>query len=102
MGKFKFTDTGIEGMFLVEPTVFGDDRGYFMETYNQQDMQAEGLDMVFGVANLIVCVIRVGLIFAVKLLSQEEAGNDEKQLHGDAGARRDLRAEMEHRNEISE
>lgn len=32
MGKFKFTETGIEGMFIVEPTVFEDNRGYFMET----------------------------------------------------------------------
>ena len=64
-------------------------------------MGVQGFDVVFGVADLIVCVVRVGLIFVIKLLSQEEAGNDEKQLHGDAGARRDLRAEMEHRNEIS-
>ena len=34
MGKFKFTDLDIEGMFIVEPTVFEDNRGYFMETYN--------------------------------------------------------------------
>ena len=27
MGKFKFTETGIEGMFVVEPTVFEDNRG---------------------------------------------------------------------------
>ncbi len=42
MGKFKFTDTGIEGMFLVEPTVFGDDRGYFMETYNEAEFRENG------------------------------------------------------------
>ena len=30
MGKFKFIETGIEGLTIVEPTVFGDDRGYFM------------------------------------------------------------------------
>ncbi|MEG1305261.1 MAG: dTDP-4-dehydrorhamnose 3,5-epimerase family protein, partial [Oscillospiraceae bacterium] len=35
MGKFNFLSTGIEGMFVVEPTVFGDERGYFMETYNE-------------------------------------------------------------------
>ena len=32
---------------MIEPTVHGDARGYFMETYNQQDMHEEGLDMVF-------------------------------------------------------
>ena len=36
MGKFKFLQTGIEGLYVIEPTVFGDDRGYFMETYNEE------------------------------------------------------------------
>ncbi len=36
MGKFKFTETYIEGLYVIEPTVFGDDRGYFMETYNEE------------------------------------------------------------------
>jgi len=38
---------GIEGLCVIEPTVFGDARGYFMETYNQNDMHEAGLDMVF-------------------------------------------------------
>ncbi len=38
---------GIEGLCIIEPTVHGDSRGYFVETYNQKDMQAEGLNMVF-------------------------------------------------------
>ena len=38
---------GIQGLCVIEPTVFGDTRGYFMETYNQNDMKAAGLDMVF-------------------------------------------------------
>ncbi len=42
MGKFTFVETGIEGMFLVEPTVFGDERGYFMETYNEAEFDAAG------------------------------------------------------------
>lgn len=36
MNKFRFTPTGIAGLYLVEPHVFGDDRGYFMETYNAE------------------------------------------------------------------
>lgn len=36
MGKFKFTETGIADLYVIEPTVFGDDRGYFMETYNDE------------------------------------------------------------------
>ena len=38
---------GIEGLCVITPKVFGDDRGYFMETYNENDMKAEGLDYVF-------------------------------------------------------
>ncbi len=38
---------GIDGLCVIEPTVHGDSRGYFMETYNQRDMQDAGLDMVF-------------------------------------------------------
>ncbi len=47
MGKFNFVDTGIEGMFLVEPTVFGDDRGYFMETYNEAEFRENGYALNF-------------------------------------------------------
>ena len=47
MGQFQFTKTGIEGLVVVEPKVLGDNRGYFMETYNYNDFKAAGLDMVF-------------------------------------------------------
>lgn len=47
MGKIKVTKCEIEGLCVVEPTVFGDDRGYFVETYNYNDFKAEGLDMIF-------------------------------------------------------
>ena len=35
MAKFKFIETFIKGMYVIEPEVFGDNRGYFMETYNE-------------------------------------------------------------------
>ena len=38
---------GIEGLCLITPTVHGDSRGYFMETYNQNDMHEAGLDYNF-------------------------------------------------------
>lgn len=47
MGQIKVTKCDIEGLVVIEPTVHGDDRGYFMETYNQNDMHEAGLDMVF-------------------------------------------------------
>ncbi len=49
MGKIKVTNdcNGIEGLKVIEPAVFGDERGYFMETYNQQDFTEAGIDAVF-------------------------------------------------------
>lgn len=53
MGKITvescMTETGeiIEGLKVITPTVFGDARGYFVETYNQNDMEAEGLNYTF-------------------------------------------------------
>ena len=47
MGKFKFTKTSIEGVYIIEPTVFGDERGYFMETYHQGEFKEAGLDLNF-------------------------------------------------------
>lgn len=38
---------GIDGLCVITPTVHGDSRGYFMETYSQRDMQEAGLDIVF-------------------------------------------------------
>lgn len=47
MGKITVTPCDIEGLYVIEPTVFKDERGCFVETYNQNDMKEAGLDMVF-------------------------------------------------------
>lgn len=47
MGKINVMKCPIEGLYIIEPAVYGDSRGYFMETYNQADMKAAGLDMTF-------------------------------------------------------
>lgn len=49
MGQIKVEKNvgGIEGLYVITPAVHGDNRGYFMETYNQRDMQENGLNMVF-------------------------------------------------------
>jgi dTDP-4-dehydrorhamnose 3,5-epimerase len=47
MGQIKVEKCEIEGLYVITPTVHGDDRGYFVETYNQRDMQEHGLNMVF-------------------------------------------------------
>lgn len=47
MGNFKFNKTTIEGVYVIEPKVFGDKRGYFMETYSAADFEEAGLKYVF-------------------------------------------------------
>lgn len=44
---FIFNKTEIEGVYIIEPKVFGDNRGYFMETYNEQEFKNNGLDYNF-------------------------------------------------------
>lgn len=47
MGNFNFIETKIKDLYIVEQKVFGDDRGYFMETYNKKDFKEAGLNMEF-------------------------------------------------------
>lgn len=47
MSKFDFIQTGIKDLFVIEPTVFGDTRGYFMETYNYYEFEKAGLNVKF-------------------------------------------------------
>jgi dTDP-4-dehydrorhamnose 3,5-epimerase len=47
MGNFIFNKCNIDGLYVIEPKVLGDERGYFMETYHYEDFKAAGLSMVF-------------------------------------------------------
>ena len=47
MGKITVETCGIEGLKVIVPKVFGDERGYFMETYHYEDYKAAGIDQVF-------------------------------------------------------
>ena len=46
-GNFTFTETSIEGVIVVDVKSYGDDRGYFMETYKQPDFAKGGIDVDF-------------------------------------------------------
>ncbi len=46
-GNFTFTETALEGVTIVDCKTYGDDRGYFMETYKQPDFEAAGIDCTF-------------------------------------------------------
>jgi dTDP-4-dehydrorhamnose 3,5-epimerase len=47
MGKLTFIETPIKDLLVIEPKVFGDNRGYFLETYNQNDFAEAGLNLKF-------------------------------------------------------
>ena len=47
MGNFIFAETGIRDLFIVEPKVFGDSRGYFLETYQKKAFEEAGLHYDF-------------------------------------------------------
>lgn len=47
MAKFNFIKTDLPGVVIIEPTVFGDARGYFMETYQKDEFAAAGIDREF-------------------------------------------------------
>lgn len=49
MGQIKVKKNvgGIEGLCVIEPTIHGDTRGYFMETYSQRDMEENGINITF-------------------------------------------------------
>jgi len=47
----RFTPTNIEGVIVIEPRVFGDDRGFFMESWNAELFRGAGLDLTFAQDN---------------------------------------------------
>lgn len=47
MGNFNFIETKINDLYIIEPKIMGDDRGYFMESYNKKDFFEAGLTMEF-------------------------------------------------------
>ena len=47
MSKFEFIKNDIEGLVVIKPTVFGDDRGFFMETYQKDEFARAGIDKDF-------------------------------------------------------
>lgn len=47
IGNFKFIETSIKDVFIIEPKKFGDSRGYFMETYKEENFKKAGLNYNF-------------------------------------------------------
>jgi dTDP-4-dehydrorhamnose 3,5-epimerase len=47
MANFTFLQTEIEGVFIIESRIYGDSRGYFLETHNFNEFKSNGIDVVF-------------------------------------------------------
>ena len=47
MGNFSFKETSIKDVYIIEPKKYGDNRGYFMETYKESDFSQVGLNYKF-------------------------------------------------------
>ena len=47
MGNFTFNETKLKGVYIIDVKTYGDNRGYFMETYKADDFKAAGLDYNF-------------------------------------------------------
>lgn len=47
MGNFIFNKTKLDGVYIIDPKIFRDERGYFMEIYNKEQFSEAGLDMTF-------------------------------------------------------
>lgn len=67
-GNFTFTETSIEGVIIVDVKSYGDERGYFMETYKNRDFVSGGIDVDFVQDNQSSSVKGVlrGLHFQIK------------------------------------
>lgn len=80
MGQIKVTKCPIEGLYIIEPTVHGDHRGYFMETYNQRDMAENGLNMIFVQDNQSMSV--KGVLRGLHFQKEYPQGKLVRVIHG--------------------
>lgn len=70
----RYTKTAIEGVVIIEPTVFGDDRGYFFESFKDEEFRAEVCDTTFVQDNQSksTCGVLRGLHFQAPPYSQSK------------------------------
>jgi len=68
MSKFNFIKADIKDVYIIEPAVYKDNRGYFLETYNKADFREVGLNFNFVQDNLSMSIKGVlrGLHFQIK------------------------------------
>lgn len=80
MGQIKVTKAPIEGLYIIEPKVHGDSRGYFMETYNEKDMYECGLGMSFVQDNQSMSIR--GVLRGLHFQKEHPQGKLVRVMHG--------------------
>lgn len=78
--KLKKIETGIKGLYILEPKVFGDNRGFFMETWNQEEFKNLGIEMEFVQDNHSKS--RKGVLRGMHLQTKHEQGKLVRVVHG--------------------
>ena len=69
----KATATKLAGVYLLEPTVFGDSRGYFFESYNQNKFKDDQhtIELINFIDKRIVALLKVARFIGRKIYSEE-------------------------------
>lgn len=80
MGQITVSKCPIDGLYVIEPQVHGDSRGYFMETYNQKDMEDAGLAMTFVQDNQSMSA--KGVLRGLHFQKEHPQGKLVRVLHG--------------------
>lgn len=80
MGKIKITRCEIDGLCVIEPKIFLDERGYFMETYNKRELEEAGLNMEFVQDNQSKST--KGVLRGLHFQKQHPQGKLVRVLHG--------------------
>ena len=81
MGSIKVTACPISGMYLIEPAVYADERGYFFESYNLEDMKAAGIPITFVQDNQSMS--RKGVLRGLHFQKQHPQGKLVRVLRGE-------------------
>lgn len=80
MSQITITKTPIDGLYIIEPVVRYDGRGYFTETYNQNDMHEAGLNMSFVQDNQSMST--KGVLRGLHFQKQHPQGKLVRVIHG--------------------
>ena len=81
MGKFKFSKTEIEDIYIIEPMVYADNRGYFMEMYNDKDFKNNGIYQEFIQDN--ISISKKGVLRGLHFQRKNPQGKLIKVIHGE-------------------